>query len=128
MPIPDAQGATVTFDGVVLGSLTGIQSSRSTGSAFDCSSMLSPVIGSGANTRVVRQINPTSVEPGTLSITFLGDTIFTQEDFGRVASLSFELPSGGALVGLAYLENVEQEAAAGEKLRGSATFRLTGFT
>ena len=90
--------------------------------------MLSPVIGSGANTRVLRQINPTTVEPATLSISFLGDTTFTQQDFGRVASLSFALPSGGSLVGLAYLENVEQEAAVGEKLRGSATFRLTEFT
>ena len=127
MPFPAAQGATVTFGGQLLGSLTNVQATASVSGKFDCTSLLSPVLGVGANTRVCVQTNPTSIDPGALAIQFLGPTVFSRADIGRVAQLGFFLPSGGALVGLAYLENLELEAAVGEKLRGTATFVFTGF-
>lgn len=127
MPFADAQGATVTFGGAVLGSLVNVQATQSVSGKFDCTSLLSPVLGAGANSRVLTQVNPTSVDPGALAVQFIGQTAFTKFDIGRVAPLAFGLPSGGALVGLAYLETLEVEAAVGEKLRGTATFVFTGF-
>lgn len=127
MPFADAQGATVTFGGAVLGSLVNIQATQSVAGKFDCTSLLSPVLGAGANSRVLTQVNPTSVDAGGLSVQFIGPTVFSRSDIGRVAQLAFALPSGGALFGLAYLENLELEAAVGEKLRGTATFVFTGF-
>lgn len=127
MPFADAQGATITFGGVLLGSLVNIQATQSVSGKFDCTSLLSPVIGAGSNSRVMNQVNPTSVDPGAVAIQFLGPTIFSRTDIGRVGELAFALPSGGSLFGLAYLENLELEAAVGEKLRGTATFQFTGF-
>lgn len=127
MPFADAQGATVSFGGVVLGSLVNIQATQSVSGKFDCTSLLSPVLGAGANSRVLLQSNPTSVDAGGVAIQFIGPTVFSRADIGRVAPLAFALPSGGALVGLAYLDNLELEAAVGEKLRGTATFTFTGF-
>lgn len=128
MPFADAQGTTVTFDGQLLGSLTGVRASQSVASRFDCTSNLSPVIGTGANTRVLLQVNPTSLDPGAFTIQFLGPTVFSDADIGRVAQLAVSFPGGGSLIGLAYLQDLETDAAVGEKLRGTATFSLTGFT
>lgn len=127
MPFADAQGATVTFGGQLLGSMVNIKATQSVSGKFDCTSLVSPVIGSGSNSRVMTQHNPTSVDPGGIAIQFIGPTAFSRTDIGRVAQLAFMLPSGGALFGLAYLDNLEMEAAAGEKLRGTATFQFTGF-
>lgn len=127
MPFPSAQGATVNFAGLPLGSLTSVRAAQGVSGKFDCTSLFSPVIGTGANSRVMNQINPTSVDPGAISIQFIGQTVFSRADIGRVGQLSFSLPSGGALVGLAFLQDLEVEAAVGEKLRGSATFQFTGF-
>lgn len=127
MPFADAQGATVYFSGQQLGSLTNVQASQAVSGKFDCTNLLSPVIGVGANSRVLLQSNPTSVDPGSIAIQFIGPTVFTRNDIGRIGQLAFALPSGGALLGLAYLDSLEIEAAAGEKLRGVATFTFTGF-
>ncbi|MFM8771295.1 MAG: hypothetical protein ACKOE4_04645 [Candidatus Kapaibacterium sp.] len=127
MPFASSQGATVSFAGVPLGSLTNVKAAQSVSGKFDCTSIFSKIIGAGANTRVLNQINPTAVDPGAVNIQFIGQTIFSRADIGRVGQLAFALPSGGALVGLAYLADLEVEAAVGEKLRGSATFQFTGF-
>jgi hypothetical protein len=127
MPFADAQGATVMFAGQLLGSLTNVQASQAVSGKFECTSLASPVIGVGANSRVLLQFNPTSVDPGALAIQFAGPTVFSRADIGRIGQLAFALPSGGSLLGLAYLESLELEAAVGEKLRGSATFVFTGF-
>lgn len=127
MPVPDSQGTTVSFAGAVLGNLTNVKPALSVSGKFDCTSLLSPVIGAGANSRVMNQVNPTSVDPGSVQIEFIGQTAFSRSDLAGVGPLVVSFPSGGALVGLAYLETFEQEAAAGEKLRGSATFQFTGF-
>lgn len=127
MPFPSAQGAAVTFAGLSLGSLTGVRAAQGVSGKFDCTSLFSPILGTGANSRVMNQVNPTSVDPGSISVQFIGQPAFTRNDIGRVGALAFALPSGGALVGLAYLADLEVEAAVGEKLRGSATFQFTGF-
>ena len=131
MPFADAQGIVVTFGGVVLGSLLNVQATQSVSGKFDCTSLLSRIFGTGANTRVMTQLNPTSMDPGGLAIQFIGPTVFTQKDVGRIAKLAINLPKtppyDWSLVGLAYLETLEVEAAVGEKLRGTATFVFTGF-
>lgn len=127
MPVPSAQGATITFAGLPLGSLTSVRAAQGVSGKFDCTSLLSPIVGTGANSRVMNQVNPTSVDPGAIAIQFIGQTVFSRADIGRIGPLEFALPSGGALVGLAYLQDLEVEAAVGEKLRGSATFQFTGF-
>lgn len=127
MPVADSQGILLQFGGVTLGRITSVSTAQSVSGEFDCTSLLSTVIGDGANTRVIQQLNPTTVAPGTLTISFLGAPGFGLVDQGRVAPLVFQLPTGWSLTGLAYLSEFNTEAVAGEKLKGTATFTITGF-
>lgn len=127
MPVADSQGITLTFDGVTLGSIVNVSAPQSLAGEFDCTSLLSPVIGTGVNTRVLQQLNPTSVAPAAITISYIGGPAFGTADQGRVAPLVLTFPTGWSLTGLAYLSEFTPEGAVGEKLRGSATFQLTGF-
>ena len=126
MPIPDSQGAVVYWCGRRIGRVKAIKATQGVGSAFDCTSLLSPVIGYGANTRVVRQMNPVDIMPAEVSVELLGGSQFAQADIGRIGPLGIRT-AGGSLIGQAYLHNFDQSASVGEKISGTAVFKLTGF-
>jgi hypothetical protein len=88
--------------------------------------MQSPRVGTGANTRIVRQINPVDITPASVTIELLGGSQFTRDDLGRVAPLSVTT-AGGTLTGRAYLAEFSADATVGEKLKSTATFKMTGF-
>lgn len=120
-----SQGTTVTFDGVSIGYLTGFDSEGGAGQLAEKTNVSSPVVGSGANARVVKQYDCTSVEPLTLSITFWGPPSFSQSDGGKRATLTFSAP-GGSISGTAILQRFSWSGRANQWSNGSATFQITG--
>lgn len=123
---PSAQGSRVFWGGRHIGNITAAKAAQSTGGSFDCTSMFSPVIGYGANTRVVRQVNPVDITPAAVTIELLGGSQFRQSDLGLVQVLTVYTP-GGTLSGAAYLQDFSADAVVGEKLKSTATFQFTGF-
>lgn len=124
--IASAQGTQVMWGGRMIGRLTSVKAQQSAGGEFDCTGIASPVVGSGDNTRVVRQVNPTVIEPAVATLELLGGTQFSRGDIGRTANLVVFTP-GGTLSGAAYLADFSADAVTGEKLKSTATFKFTGF-
>jgi hypothetical protein len=124
--IASAQGSRVYWGGRLIGRITSAKAAQSAGGEFDCTSMSSPVVGDGVNTRVVRQVNPVDISPAVVTLELLGGTQFTRDDIGRTAPMSV-ITSGGTLSGEAYLADFSADAVTGEKLKSTATFKFTGF-
>ena len=120
-----SHGTSVTFGGVPIGYLTGFDSEGAGGQLVEKTNVTSPVVGSGANARVVKQYDCTSVEPLTLSITFWGPPSFTQSDGGKKATLTFSAP-GASFSGTAILQRFSYSGRVNQYGTGSATFQLTG--
>ena len=121
-----AQGSRVFWGGRLIGRITSAKAAQATGGSFDCTSMFSPVIGFGANTRVIRQVNPIDITPAVVTLELLGGSQFSQSDLGLVQVLTV-YTRGGTLSGAAYLQDFSADAAVGEKLKSTATFQFTGF-
>ena len=123
--ISSAQGSRVYWGGTFIGRIVKIGSSQSVGSEFDCTNLASPIVGTGADSRVVQQVEPVSISPAVITMDLLGGSQFNRDDIGRTQLLRIQTP-GGSLNGLAYLADFSMEAAAGEKLKSTATFKHTG--
>lgn len=123
--VESSQGTAVSFDGVVIGYLTGFDIEAKAGSLTDATSVLATVVGTGADSRVVRYYDCTSVEPPTVSITFWGPPTFTPYDCGMKAVLAFESFSS-SLSGEAILVSFNYSGRTNQYTTGSATFQLTG--
>ncbi len=121
-----AQGSRVFWGGRLIGRITSAKATQATGGAFDCTSMFSTVVGAGANTRVVRQVNPVDIAPAAVTLELLGGTQFTRNDLGKIQVLTV-YTRGGTLSGAAYLQDFSADATVGEKLKSTATFQFTGF-
>lgn len=126
MAVPSAQGTRVYFGGRLIGRVASCKTSQSTGTEFDCTNMLSPIVGTGANTRIVRQVNPVDVAPVQVVLELFGAPQFTRDDLCRIATLTVRTRRG-TLSGSAYLANFDFDQAAGEKMKSTATFKFTGF-
>lgn len=120
-----SQGSTVSFDGVNIGQLVGWTVSPGRAVVQDVSSAYSSVLGTGSETRLVRQYEAFSLEPGSATYTLLGTPPHTGALLGKRATLSVSY-TGGNVTATAFLEKFEVTGAVGELLRGSATFILTG--
>jgi len=120
-----SQGTTVTFNGTAIGYLTGFDAESKAGSLYETTNVTSPVVGSGANARVVKQYDATAVEPPTLSITFWGPPSFAATDAGFKANLVFDAP-GETISGEAILVSFSHSGRANQWSTGAATFQLTG--
>jgi hypothetical protein len=116
----------VEFDGVPIGHLTGWDWEAKAGEVHETTNVTSPVIGSGANARVQRQYDCTSVEPPTLNITFKGPPSFTMDDRGLKANLVFTAP-GASLSGEAILLSFAHSGRVNQWSEGTASFQLTGL-
>ena len=119
-----SQGATVSFGGSIA-SLLSIKIDASAGGTTDCTSTTSTILGSGANARILKELDCTSVEPAKVSITFLGAAPFSISQIGVKNTLSVSA-TGCSLSAMAYLSKFETTASVGEMMRGSAEFQLTG--
>ena len=65
--IPSCQNVSVSFGGVALGSLIGFDEGYSAASPTDTTGATATIVGSGGNTRVIRQVEITMIEPGSIS-------------------------------------------------------------
>lgn len=120
-----SQGTAVTFNGVAIGYLTGFDIESKAGQTSDVTSVASTVVGTGANARVVKQYDCTTVEPPTVSITFHGPPSFVPSDAGIKATLTFNAP-GMSLSGEAILLSWSHSGRPNQYSNGSASFQFTG--
>lgn len=119
-----SQGSTVSFGGAIA-SLLSIKIDASAGGTTDCTSTTSTILGSGANARILKELDCTSVEPAKVSITFLGAGPFSVDDIGVKNTLSVS-GTGFSVSAQAYLSKFGIAASVGELVMGSAEFQLTG--
>lgn len=124
--VADSQGATITFRGTELGILTGFSPSFAVANVHEFTSVRSQVVGSGPNARVIKQYSATSIEPGTVTMRFLGAASLARNDCGLAGPLVIAWP-GGSLTGDAFLEQLDADWTRGELRQWSGTFRFTGF-
>lgn len=120
-----AQGTTVSFDGVLIGYVTGWDWSAEASSPVETTNVDSPVVGEGANTRVRKQYDVTGVEPITFAFSFYGPPSFSDGDAGKKATLEF---SGGGAVwtGEAILRRFNHSGRVNKWTDGGAEFQATG--
>lgn len=120
-----AQGTTITFGGVEIGELRGFDSNHEAGPLQDVTSVYAGVLGSGDDTRTMREYDCTSVEPASLSCTFYGSGPFSHDDVGSKALLEFDSPDE-YWYSEAILTGWSHGGSVGEFATGAATFQLTG--
>lgn len=120
-----AQGTVVTFGGVNIGFLTGFDVQAKSGQLYDKTNVSSPIVGTGANARILREYDCTSVEPPTIQITFWGPPSYAATDAGLKAAIVFDAP-GDEIYGQAILTEWNHQGRVGQWTTGSATFQLTG--
>ena len=126
MAAPDPHGSSITFGGYSLGRVTGFAFQKAAGSSLDVTKANASTVGTGAAVRVKREIVATMIEPATVQISFLGmPSGLTDDSIGFIAQLA--ITSNVVNVNaLAYLAEYAAENTTGEKVRGTATFQLTG--
>ena len=89
MPIIDAQGLEITFDGDTADNVISCNLSGGEASLIDMTPLNAAVIGSGNWARCVKGVLPASVEPVTVSFTMYGIGLpLSNNDRGKVASLT----------------------------------------
>ena len=89
MPIIDAQGLVITFDGNTAANVISCNISGGEASLIDVTPLTATVIGSGNYARCVKGVLPASVEPVTVSFTMYGVGLpLSNNDRGKVASLT----------------------------------------
>ena len=123
--IPSAQGATVSFNGVALGGLIGFDEGYAAASPTDTTGASATIVGSGGNTRVIRQVEITIIEPGSISFRCWGNPPFGRADIGLAATLAFTI-GGVATSWPAQLASVQRVGSAGELIQGSYQFQFMG--
>lgn len=118
-----AQGASVSFNGVPLGYLTGFDW-ESSAQLTESTNVTSTVVGSGDTARVVKSYDATAVEPVKLSITFRGPPSFSAADTGLKATLVFTAP-GVTFTGSALLVSFSHAGRVNQWTDGAAVFQMT---
>ena len=89
MPIIDAQGLEITFDGDTADNVISCNLSGGEASLIDMTPLTAAVIGSGNWARCVKGVLPASVEPVTVSFTMYGIGLpLSNNDRGKVANLT----------------------------------------
>lgn len=120
-----SQGTVVSFGGVNIGFLTGFDVQAKAGQLYDKTNVSSPIVGSGASARVLREYDCTSVDSITIQITFWGPPTYAVTDAGLKATIVFDAP-GDEISGQAILTEWNHQGRAGQWTTGSASFQLTG--
>lgn len=123
--IPSAQSVSVSFGGVALGGLIGFDEGYSGASPTDTTGATATIVGTGANTRVIRQVEITMIEPGSISFRCWGNPPFGRSDIGLSATLAFTI-GGVSTSWTAQLANVQRVGSAGELIQGSYQFQFMG--
>jgi|LakMenEpi03Aug12_release.lakeMendotaPanAssembly.Ray.scaffolds.fasta_scaffold62507_6 hypothetical protein len=125
MSTPSSQGATLSFNGSRLGSITRFRASPASAVYFEKTHVSSEVVGFGAEARVLKSYDCTAIDPGTVEVTLWGCPPYNNEMVGLKGTVSL-LFAGGSLSLPAFLDSFEVTGQVGQFLVGSAVFRLTG--
>jgi hypothetical protein len=125
LPVPNAQGLTASFAGVSLGAVVGFDADSSAGTPYEFTPAGATVVGTGLNARVVRQLNWTSVENGTVSFRVLGNPIFVESDMGTRGTLAFSV-GGVSLSRTAAIKTSRRAGERGGLIQSSYEFVFTG--
>ena len=123
--IPSAQNVSVSFGGTALGGLIGFDEGYSAASPTDTTGSTATIVGTGGNTRVIRQVEITMIEPGSISFRCWGNPPFSRADIGLSATLAFTI-GGVSTSWTAQLANVQRVGSAGELIQGSYQFQFMG--
>lgn len=116
---------SVEFDGVPIGYLTGFDWEAKAGEVHETTNVTSQVFGTGANARVLKEYDCTSIEPVTLNITFRGPPSFSTTDAGLKGTIVFTAP-GATISGEAILSSFSHSGRVNQWTEGVASFQLTG--
>ena len=125
MPFPNAQGLTATFAGVSLGAVVGFDADSSAGTPYEFTPATATVVGTGINSRVVRQLNWTSIENGTVSFRVLGNPMFVESDMGTRGTLAFSV-GGVSLSRTAAIKTSRRAGERGGLIQSAYEFTFTG--
>ena len=121
-----AQGTTVSWGGDNLGMLTSVQVRAGRSQLVDVTSVNATVLGSGTNSRVLREVQVASVEPAAVSLTAYSTGInISQNDRGDTRYLSVN-GNGWNYSGLAILMDYNVSANVGGFVTVSMEFQFTG--
>ena len=126
MPTPSSQGSSVSWKGSSLGRVTGFRFSAGSAAYQEVTGVDSTVLGTGDESRMVKQYACTAVEPGTLEVSVFGCPPFVLNDRGSNGTVGLTF-NGGGLSADAYLDDFEVSGQVGEFLNGTARFKLSGF-
>jgi hypothetical protein len=123
--IPDAQGVTVSFDGVTISKVTSVTAGGGSVKTVDTTPMTCRVVGTGLSQRVILEEHTGDVSLGSIEVTFLGPQSLGVMDEGRFGTVSLAW-KGGNISNFAKLESFKLSGSVNDVIRGSATFRMTG--
>lgn len=123
--LESSQGAEVVFDGVVIGYLRDYSIDAAAGQLVDVTNATSAVVGTGANTRVMRVYECTSVEPAKLTINFWGPPSYTVSDCGKKGTLSITTQTM-SYGGTAILVDWNYSGSVNTYTTGRASFQFVG--
>ena len=123
MPIIDAQGLEITFDGDTAANVISCNISGGEASLIDVTPLNAAVIGSGNYARCVKGVLPASVEPVTISFTMYGVGLpLGGADRGKVAELVVYKDGLVSYSGNAILLSSSQTLSAGEVPQQTVSF------
>lgn len=124
-PIPDAQGLTASFAGVSLGPVTGFDTEHAASTPYEFTPAGATVVGTGLNSRVVRQLNWAAVENGTVSFRAWGNPIFVASDMGLRGTLAFSV-GGVSISRTAAITRSQRAGERGGNIQSAYSFVFTG--
>ena len=120
-----AHGFAATFGGVTLEKIQRFRVTFPGGQAIEVTGTGATILGTGANSRIIRRIDITAVDPIALEVEFLGTNSLGPNDRGRRAALAVS-GAGFTVSGSALLTNFEFAGQIRDKVRGVASFTLDG--
>lgn len=121
-----SQGTTVSWGGARLGMLTSVQVRAGRSQLVDVTSVNATILGSGTNSRVLREVGVASVEPASVSLTAYSTGVsVSQNDRGDVRMLSVS-GNGWGYSGNAILMDYNVSANVGGFVTVSMEFQFTG--
>lgn len=121
-----AQGTTVSWGDDDLGMLTSVQVRAGRAQLVDVTSVNATVVGSGTNSRVLREVGVASVEPASISLTAYSTGIsVSQNDRGDTRMLTVT-GNGWSYYGNAILMDYNLTANVGGFVIISMEFQFTG--
>lgn len=121
-----SQGTTVSWGGARLGMLTSVQVRAGRSQLVDVTSVNATILGSGTNSRVLREVGVASVEPASVSLTAYSTGVSVgQNDRGDVRMLSIS-GNGWGYSGNAILMDYNVSANVGGFVTVSMEFQFTG--